>query len=262
MAKGNFPACLDVTLAHEGGWADHPKDPGGATMKGVTIGTFRRYYPNATKDDLRAISDADLRMIYRDGYWTPVKGDDLPIGVDLAVFDYGVNAGPGRSIRHLQRVVGATSDGKIGPKTLAAVKDAAPLDVIKGVCAARLSFKQGLKTWGVFGRGWSRRVAEVEAKAASMWMRRGAKVKPESRVEALRAEAAAAGATAARQERGAGGAAGAGGGAAGGDALATGDVNTITIVIVAGLLVLGIAMFLKSKQNKERKMAYLREADE
>ena len=84
--KDNFDACLAKVLKHEGGWADHPKDPGGATMKGVTIAVFREYKGRAvTKDELRAISDADLRAIYKAGYWDKVKGDDLPRGLDLSL---------------------------------------------------------------------------------------------------------------------------------------------------------------------------------
>lgn len=262
MARGNFHACLDVTLGHEGGWSDHPKDPGGATMKGVTLATFRRYHPEATKDDLREITISDLRIIYRDGYWQPVQGNSLPFGIDLATFDFGVNSGPSRAARYLQRAVGATQDGKIGPKTLAAVAEMPGLTVIKKLCAARLSFKQGLRTWSVFGRGWGRRVAEIEAKAASMWMKSETKAKPEHRAEALRAEGEAARSTATKQERGAGGAVGGGGGIAGGDALATGDVGMVTIAVFAGLVVVGVVMLMKSRQNKERAVAYLREADE
>jgi len=92
-----FSTVLAETLTHEGGWADHPKDPGGATMKGVTLATYRQYYPNATKADLRKISDADLKMIYRTGYWDKVRGDDLPPGVDLMTFDVAVNSGPRRA---------------------------------------------------------------------------------------------------------------------------------------------------------------------
>ena len=114
MAKGNFDRSLLLVLAHEGGWADHPKDPGGATMKGVTLATFRRYRPGASKADLRNISDADLQRIYRDGYWNVIRGDDLPSGLDFAVFDYAVNSGPGRAAKHLQAVLGVPQDGKVG----------------------------------------------------------------------------------------------------------------------------------------------------
>lgn len=92
-----FARALPLVLAHEGGWADHPRDPGGATMKGVTLATFRRYVPNATKDKLRNISDEMLARIYREGYWDIVKGDELPPGLDYALFDWAVNSGPRRA---------------------------------------------------------------------------------------------------------------------------------------------------------------------
>ncbi|AKR57111.1 hypothetical protein XM25_15175 [Devosia sp. H5989] len=167
MAKGNLPAVLAETLAYEGGWSDHPSDPGGATMKGITLAVFRRYRPGANKEQLRAISAADVERIYRDGYWAPVRGDDLPEGVDLTVFDYGVNSGPSRSARDLQRIVGATVDGKIGPATIALVKASAPRTVIKAHCARRLGFVQSLAIWNTFGKGWARRIAGIEARALS-----------------------------------------------------------------------------------------------
>ncbi|GGF38100.1 hypothetical protein GCM10011321_31290 [Youhaiella tibetensis] len=167
MAKGNLPAVLAETLAYEGGWSDHPSDPGGATMKGITLAVFRRYRPGASKEQLRAISAADVERIYRDGYWGPVRGDDLPEGVDLTVFDYGVNSGPSRSAKDLQRVVGATVDGKIGPATIALVKASAPRAVIKAHCARRLGFVQSLAIWNTFGKGWARRIAGIEATSLS-----------------------------------------------------------------------------------------------
>ena len=105
MARANFAAALSAVLLHEGGWANNPKDPGGATMKGVTLATYRRYRPGATKEQLRNISDEELRTIYRDGYWDEVRGDDLPSGIDFATFDFAVNSGPSRAAKFLQRVL-------------------------------------------------------------------------------------------------------------------------------------------------------------
>ncbi|MBK19052.1 MAG: hypothetical protein CMM52_09500 [Rhodospirillaceae bacterium] len=117
--KKNFENSLKHVLIHEGGWADHPRDPGGATMKGVTLATFRRHFGEAkSKRALRNISDDQLRQIYRSGYWDRCRCDQLPSGVDYAVFDAAVNSGPGRSAKWLQAVIGAKQDGGIGPKTL------------------------------------------------------------------------------------------------------------------------------------------------
>ena len=149
---GNFPSCLAFTLKYEGGWSDHPSDPGGATMKGVTLATYRRYYPNATKLDLRSISDAQLHHIYMTGYWEPIKGDALPSGVDLVAFDVSVNSGAGRARQWLSDTAG--------------IVDAVAR--VKALCKRRMGFWQGLRTWRVFGKGWAARGAACEAAALKM----------------------------------------------------------------------------------------------
>lgn len=165
----NFARALKLVLAHEGGWSDHPRDPGGATMKGVTLATFRRYIDkSATKDDLRRITDEQIAQVYRRHYWNAVKGDELPSGVDYAVFDFAVNSGPGRAIRYLQAAVDTKVDGILGAGTLAAVKAKHPKAVISELCDDRMRFLQGLKTWGTFGKGWTRRVDGVEREALKM----------------------------------------------------------------------------------------------
>lgn len=167
--KDNFERCLAITLAHEGGWADHPKDPGGATMNGVTIGTYAQFKGRkVTKDELRNISDADLRAIYRRNYWNKVRGDDLPAGLDLVAFDGAVNSGPSRGARWLQHGVGALPDGKIGPETVRAATITNAVQAVGRACDARLSFLRSLKTWATFGKGWSSRVEDIRAKAVVM----------------------------------------------------------------------------------------------
>lgn len=165
----NFQRALSLVLKHEGGWSDHPKDPGGATMKGVTLANFRKYVkPNATKDDLRKITDQQLATVYRRFYWDAVSGAELPDGIDFAVFDFAVNSGPARAAQYLQKVVGAVPDGKIGPATVKATKSALPATVIHKLCDDRLAFLKRLKTWPTFGKGWDRRVKEVRADALAM----------------------------------------------------------------------------------------------
>jgi len=158
----NFKVSLKEVLKHEGGWADHPSDPGGATMKGVTIATFRAFVnPKGTKSDLRKITDAQLETVYRRQYWDKVHGAELPDGVDFAVFDYAVNSGPSRSVKDLQKVVGVSQDGKVGPKTLEAIKAMGSRNVINKLCDTRVAFLKRLKTWPTFGKGWTKRVAGV-----------------------------------------------------------------------------------------------------
>lgn len=165
----NFKVSLKEVLKHEGGWSDHPKDPGGATMKGVTLATFRLYVnPKGTKDDLRKITDAQLETVYRRQYWDKVQGAALPDGVDFAAFDFAVNSGPARAAKFLQKVVGVDQDGKIGPKTLAGIQRVGGRKVINQLCDDRLAFLKRLKTWPDFGKGWSNRVASVRAFALNL----------------------------------------------------------------------------------------------
>jgi lysozyme family protein len=164
-----FDKCLAVTLRHEGGWSDHPRDPGGATMKGITIGTYAQWKGRkVTKDELRAISDDDVTAIYRRNYWDKVRGDDLPAGLDLVAFDAAVNSGPARGARWLQSALGVTADGKIGPATLAAAATAPRIATIQAATGARLAWLKRLKTWDAFGRGWERRVEDVRREAIAM----------------------------------------------------------------------------------------------
>jgi lysozyme family protein len=167
--KEVFPHALKTILHHEGGWADHPKDPGGATMKGVTLNTYSKFIGrDATKDELKAISDEQLEQIYRSLYWNRAACDQLPTGVDLVVFDMAVNSGPGRAVKLLQEIVGSTPDGGIGPQTLTAVAKQNPLSLIKQYSEARRVFYKSLGAYITFGKGWLRRVDEVEAEAIKM----------------------------------------------------------------------------------------------
>lgn len=158
----NFARALSLVLKSEGGWSDNPADPGGATMKGVTIATFRRYIdPQGTKDDLRHITDAQLAKVYREQYWNAIGGDQLPDGVDYATFDFAVNSGPGRAAKYLQMTVGVPQDGQIGPSTLQAIQARPASAVINSLCDLRLAFLKRLPTWTTFGKGWSERVRSV-----------------------------------------------------------------------------------------------------
>ncbi len=170
MTASNFDRALSATLKHEGGWADHPKDPGGATNRGITLATFRRLVkPGATKADLKAITTEQVAAVYRKGFWSQVLADQLPGGVDFAVFDYAVNSGPVRAVKALQALVGAKADGVVGPKTIAAVNAVANIDeLIEDLCAQRLAFVKRLSTWPTFGKGWERRIAAVRKLALEM----------------------------------------------------------------------------------------------
>lgn len=166
---GNFKECLEFVLKHEGGWSDHPRDPGGATMKGVTLAVYQEFLGrNVSKEELRNIPDSHLFDIYKILYWDKVRCDHLPVGIDLVVFDMAVNSGVSRSARILQRCVGAVADGIIGPRTIALVKGIPPKDVVEKFSDGRENFYKSLSTFDTFGRGWLRRTGECEDKALQM----------------------------------------------------------------------------------------------
>jgi lysozyme family protein len=171
--KDNFDNCHTLVLVHEGGYVDHPDDPGGATKWGVTTGTYRVWRrsrglpPKPVK--YMTVSEAD--NIYRSRYWAPINGDRLPIGIDYTVYDASVNSGVGRGPKWMQAAIKVKVDGKVGGQTLKALDDldeAATIRVIKVAAAKRLGFLKGLSIWGTFGRGWARRVSEVEAGSIAM----------------------------------------------------------------------------------------------
>jgi len=167
----NFDRALARVLVHEGGFVNHPSDPGGATNLGITLATFRRYVKrNGTVADLKALTIAQAGIVYRKQFWDRVNGYDLPDGIDYAVFDFAVNSGQSRAAKYLQAVLGVAQDGLVGPITIAAARRADPVAVIGKLCADRMAFLRRLKTWPVFGRGWTSRVTFVEA-IAKEWAR-------------------------------------------------------------------------------------------
>ena len=169
--KDNFDLCLKLILAHEGGYVNHPQDPGGRTNLGVTQRVWKEWTGHEVDEkQMRALTSTMVAPLYKRKYWDACRSDDLVSGVDYAVFDVAVNSGPGRAIKFLQSCVGVDADGGFGPRTLAAVKvtEQDPERLIELYCAKRLEFLQSLKTFETFGKGWSRRVAEVKDKALAM----------------------------------------------------------------------------------------------
>lgn len=167
--KDNFNVCFDLMIQHEGGYVNNPADPGGMTNLGVTKRAWEGYTGKpATEKDMRALTKEQVKPFYRKNYWDKVRGDDLPSGVDYSVFDYAVNSGPARACKTLQKVLGLKADGIIGPKTMEEVSNANPRVLVQDICEDRLNFLQSLSTFDTFGRGWTRRVKEVEDVAYKM----------------------------------------------------------------------------------------------
>lgn len=168
--KKNYETCLPLLLAHEGGYTNDTRDPGGPTNFGITIFDYRKYVkPNATAADIRAMSIDDAKNIYRVRYWDAQRCDDLPGGVDYAIFDYGVNSGVSRAGKVLRRVIGLPeARSGIDVDVITTVRAMDAKSVITAVCAERLKFLQSLRTWKTFGTGWARRVADVRRTALSL----------------------------------------------------------------------------------------------
>lgn len=172
MPASRWTLCLAKILEHEGGYADHPSDPGGATNMGITHKTLARWrgadpWWDLPKSEIKALERAEASAIYKALYWDRCKAGSLPAGLDLAVFDYAVNSGPDRAVRVLQALVGVVQDGFVGPLTLAAVKKRDPRALIEALCDQRMGFLQRLATWATFGRGWTSRVTDIRATALS-----------------------------------------------------------------------------------------------
>lgn len=170
MARCRFDICLDEVLRHEGGYADHPADPGGATNMGITHKTLARWrqvspWWKLPKSDIQQLKRAEAARIYRASYWDRCKAGQLPPGLDLALFDFAVNSGPDRAIRTLQAELGVAADGQIGPLTLAAVQTRAAGALATALCDRRLAFLRRLPTFAVFGKGWASRVDAVRKAA-------------------------------------------------------------------------------------------------
>lgn len=149
-----FEQAVTLILQHEGGEVNDKHDPGGHTKYGIS----KRAYPDL---NIGEITEHDARQIYRRDYWDRIKGDELPEQIAIGVFDMAVNAGNRTAVQLLQRVLGVTDDGIIGPVTLAAARNAEPHWLAVRYAAERISYYAALNGWQRYGRGWSARVIKT-----------------------------------------------------------------------------------------------------
>jgi lysozyme family protein len=234
MTASNREASISKTLTYEGGFTNDRRDPGGATNWGITIYDARLHWkPDATPEDVRCMPKSVAIEIYRKKYWAKMGCDERPSGVDFVEFDFGVNSGVARSLAYRKT---------LDPQKLS------PAAYVKAFCAKRSSFLHGLRTWSAFGKGWGRRVADVEA--TGVRMAAGASGKPVAPVlknEATKNAGKAIGHSTA----------GASGGAAAGPVLNQLDYSTVAGWVVAGLVVLGVIWFAwHAVQANHRANAY------
>lgn len=180
---GDFSTCVKFSLSDsiEGGYVNHPKDPGGATMRGVTQGKYHEWLRKKGRalKPVRGITHEEVLQLYREEFWDLIQGDKLPSGIDLVTFDYAINSGVQRAVKSLQAalgLVGDKNDGVVGAQTISAAKEAfdldADLDVIDKILDERLAFmkrarnrKSGALLWDTFGGGWGKRIGLAKSEA-------------------------------------------------------------------------------------------------
>lgn len=178
--QADFDNSLSRVLVYEGGKVDDPRDPGGRTNRGITQTTYTAWLrqQNRATADVYNITDADVQAIYKGEYWNRIEADNLPLGLDFACFDAGVNSGCSQSVKWLQQALGGRYDGPIdglmGAKTFSAIAEVAvdeqsTEDLINAYCSHRLATLQKLSTWKTFGKGWEARIANVQ-KTADAWV--------------------------------------------------------------------------------------------
>jgi lysozyme family protein len=246
MATANREASIRKTLTYEGGYTNHPSDPGGPTNHGITIHDARKYWKlDADAADVKCMPLAVAVGIYRQKYWAKMGCDERPAGVDFVDFDLGVNSGVGRTEQFRKC---------LDPLKLS------PVAYVKKHSAKRMSFLQGLRTWAVFGKGWGRRVADVEATGVRMALCAAGKApEPAMKKEASKATKKAVGHST----------------AAGGSASAPTqlpdlpDLSSIDLshkagLIFAGLILAGVVAYFvwNAVQNAHRSAAYKAAAQE
>lgn len=151
-----FDEAFQRLLGHEGGFVDHPADPGGATNWGITQRVAREH---GYTGDMREFPVVEAKRIARRAYWDAVSADAMPPALRFDLFDAAYNSGPAQAVKWMQRALSVDDDGKVGPKTLMAAQAYNPAAVLARFNGHRLEMLASLSTWPAFGRGWVRRVA-------------------------------------------------------------------------------------------------------
>ena len=148
----NFDQAFEKMIGHEGGYVNNPRDPGGETNFGIS----KRSYPG---EDIRAMTLAHSKELYKRDYWGPAGCDAAPDGIKFDLFDMAVNSGVKAAIRAVQTAAGETVDGVLGARTLQAIQNMPPARLVARFNGARLAYMADASGWPAFGRGWARRIA-------------------------------------------------------------------------------------------------------
>ena len=165
----NWNKSFDLVIVNEGGYVDNKLDPGVATNWGCTQAVWEGYIGHKVSvDDMKALTKEDVKPLYKKRYWDAIHGDAIPSGLDYCLFDCAINSGVNRSAKIIQEIVGVFADGAIGNNTVSAITQLNPVTAINEFCDKRQAFLESLKTFPVFGKGWSKRVSEVRTRALEM----------------------------------------------------------------------------------------------
>jgi lysozyme family protein len=168
----NFADALKRVLVHEGGYVNHPSDPGGPTNLGITLASHRAYVnKSGSVADLKQISIQEAGIVYRARYWNEIDGSNLPNGVDYCLFDYAVNSGVGRARKVIRALMGLNAKAS-AVEVKAALAKRHPDEVVGAICDERMRFLKRLGTFGTFGKGWTARVAGVRRAATAMALKK------------------------------------------------------------------------------------------
>ena len=165
----NWNKSFDLVIVNEGGYVDNKLDPGGATNWGCTQAVWEGYIGHKVSvDDMKALTKEDVKPLYKKRYWDAIHGDAIPSGLDYCLFDCAINSGVNRTAKIIPEIVGDFADGAIGNNTVSAITQLNPVTAINEFCDKRQAFLESLKTFPVFGKGWSKRVSEVRTRALEM----------------------------------------------------------------------------------------------
>jgi lysozyme family protein len=166
---GNFNKCLELVLKSEGGYVNHPSDPGGRTNLGVTQAVWEEWVGHpVSENDMKALTADKVAPMYEMKYWRTSYCEKLPQGLNLLVFSMAVNSGSGRAVKLLQRTLGLVEDGAIGPITMTKIQECSPVDLVEKYSATRKAFYEGLKTFPIFGKGWLARTEKERLEALEL----------------------------------------------------------------------------------------------
>lgn len=164
-----FKRCLELVLKSEGGYIDHPSDPGGRTNLGVTQKVWEEWVGHpVTEKDMRELTPEKVAPMYEMKYWRTSYCEKLPQGLNLLVFSMAVNSGSGRAVKLLQRCFGLLEDGIIGPRTMSKIQECSAVDLVEKYSATRKAFYEGLKLFPVFGKGWLNRTEKERLEALEL----------------------------------------------------------------------------------------------